>query len=571
MIKYFITLALVVFFPVFSFAQIPAGYKPNGYNTALQNRPGPERVYRVYSSQVNYLAPGGEWEPINLRPEVSGNNLRIESAPYKLTLPEYADGEFMFVNDSNYDIKEERIIQAEPISKKRQFLEAAHVGYQILSNGAILYADAFPALEADLYVIPRPNAVLYQLRWNDAPLYCDDDYSNVSIMQQYSANTDVVSNSLGFTKSPLYDFKLSGGEREIILPPGKMWDSDLKKRIITFEGQAFASSYLLVKKIPCDFFDEDTVYPVYADDVDQIYNIEEDGWARQDSSSWDTAHDATVATTAVNDSNTTFLAGSSFESPTYRVIRGSVVFNIGTIVGTITEVTYNAYIVSTSLPDEDEYAYLSVVESSPASDSAFVGEDFDQVGDSIDNPTKLSEDILTTDITAAAYESWTLNAAGLSFVQAAQSGDEVVRIGLREGHDQEDVAPNVSNGFMNGITMSSSEETGTSQDPYLEITYTSGSSSSSSSGSTLSGNYLPFFQQNCLSYEQTLDGSGAVIGNTCSEYELGISGDFIDWLIYFASYSLFYFVIVFIVLIIILMVGWKIFVWLVRKIYHFRL
>lgn len=76
----------------------------------------------------------------------------------------------------------------------------------------------------------------------------------------------------------------------------------------------------------------------------------------------------------------------------------------------------------------------------------------------------------TIDITAvstSAYNTFTLNATGFGFLTLGGS----TQLGVREGHDVTGVAPSSTN----SVTFSTSEQTGTSQDPTLSITYTAGS------------------------------------------------------------------------------------------------
>lgn len=94
--------------------------------------------------------------------------------------------------------------------------------------------------------------------------------------------------------------------------------------------------------------------------------------------------------------------------------------------------------------------------------------DYDQCGDAIDDPTELSD--ARIDLGSAvtgAYNDWAFNAAGLAVIDFTQ----VFSTGAREGHDATDTDPGMSGSNANRLTVSASDETGTSQDPKLVITH----------------------------------------------------------------------------------------------------
>jgi hypothetical protein len=66
------------------------------------------------------------------------------------------------------------------------------------------------------------------------------------------------------------------------------------------------------------------------------------------------------------------------------------------------------------------------------------------------------------------YVQWNLNTAGLSWI--ARGG--ITKLAAREGHDVLDLWPDYASGQADVISAYMSEQSGTSQDPYLKITYT---------------------------------------------------------------------------------------------------
>ena len=95
--------------------------------------------------------------------------------------------------------------------------------------------------------------------------------------------------------------------------------------------------------------------------------------------------------------------------------------------------------------------------------------DFDQIV-SINNPTAGASDTDITSLSAGGYRTITLNATGRGWI----SKTGYTKLGLREGHDAVDSAP--SDSTFTGVQIQTADFTGTSRDPYLEVTYTSNSS-----------------------------------------------------------------------------------------------
>jgi hypothetical protein len=515
-----------------------SGFGAYTWNKDRRVLPTGVAVERVYNGTVNYLKTDGAWSKVNLTPRVSDDGLIVDQAPYSLQLPEFADGTFVFQNTTNFDVDQNRVVNQEAIGKSRVFAEAGHVPYEIQEDGSVLYKGAFPLIGADLRIIFQPSQVQYAIEWASAPLYaCKGEYEFVEMVQQYSANASLKT-GLSETDQAFSNFEVGGlGGRKIITPQPRIWDNSEESRQeeIIFIGRSGDSYLVLKKQIPCSFLrDEKTVYPVRTDDVDTIDNNLVDGYTRQDGSVWSTVRGAATATTTVDYTTGNTRVFSNFENPTYRIGRAFHTFDIGTIAGTITDVTFNGFINFVGNPEADAKSYITLFESQIASDTSISGSDYSQC-----ETTKLTDDVALTTITASQYEAWTMNAAGESFVAAAQAGDEIVRLCAMEGHDIENVTPDVDNGDATGVNFSTVEA---GNEAYLEITYTVGGGSSSSSvsfsGSTLSGALLPTIQANCVDYVEIMDGSGSVIGMTCSQYDYLLSGDFVDFVAGFMAYQL---------------------------------
>lgn len=143
----------------------------------------------------------------------------------------------------------------------------------------------------------------------------------------------------------------------------------------------------------------------------------------------------------------------------------------------ITTAVLKLYCFSASYDDNDAQAYIGVVKTYCASTSALQADDFidvgcddgyDQGGRAANTPitqgaTPIDLDTLTT----SAYNSITLNATGRGWINKGG----ITPIGIREGHDIEDVSLTDVSGTRNNGGFEVSED---SNDPTLTITYTAG-------------------------------------------------------------------------------------------------
>jgi hypothetical protein len=128
---------------------------------------------------------------------------------------------------------------------------------------------------------------------------------------------------------------------------------------------------------------------------------------------------------------------------------------------TVTSATLNLYATLLELDGSNDGALLHVVTSAPASNTALVNADYGAFGD-----IKLDDGLAMSSVTTA-YNTFTLNATGV----AAISLDGITKLGVRTENDIDNSAPVWVSGAANRITFSTADETGTSQDPQLVVTY----------------------------------------------------------------------------------------------------
>lgn len=257
-----------------------------------------------------------------------------------------------------------------------------------------------------------------------------------------------------------------------------IWDSGtihkIKERIDVDYEIINPSQYRLTKILSATFFNNpNVVYPVYTDTVSTFYpdpNTEttsvDGGVGYSDNQTWDTTHDATDGTDAYGSSATAYIGSQNDSPPNMGIYRAILLFDTSGIDDTheVTAADLSIYISTLADGDNDGQDYATVVSSTPASNTDITTADYDQVGDAINNPTKLSNDVDLGSMTASAYNTWTLNASGLAAIIVTG----VSKFGIREGHDMEDAQIATAR---NRIDFATAETAGTTSDPKLVVTH----------------------------------------------------------------------------------------------------
>lgn len=194
---------------------------------------------------------------------------------------------------------------------------------------------------------------------------------------------------------------------------------------------------------------------------------------------WATVHDATSGSLAGSTAATGYTrSASSGDNSLCYIMRSFLPFDTSSISesATISAATLNVYVISKTNLVNDGTDYLTVVQTSQATHTTLAVEDYDQAG-SISSPTEGIDSGERKDITSVstgAYLAFTLNTTGLGWIKKSGASSSctatagVTCLGIREGHDTQN--SNLTN--ENTVIFYMSERAGTSEDPYLSITYT---------------------------------------------------------------------------------------------------
>lgn len=180
---------------------------------------------------------------------------------------------------------------------------------------------------------------------------------------------------------------------------------------------------------------------------------------------WATTHDAidgghTNYTNSGADAYYTYVYYDS--TPQWCIGRGFIPFDTSAIEDTATIASASLYVYVSSKGDtldDDEYAYISVYQTTQASNTELANADYDQIG-TTQGATAIDIDSLS----AASYNAFSLNSTGISWI----SKTGYTKLGTREGHDAENQATPQTEGE-NKMYIRFSEYAGTDYDPYLKI------------------------------------------------------------------------------------------------------
>ena len=218
------------------------------------------------------------------------------------------------------------------------------------------------------------------------------------------------------------------------------------------------------KHLPVTFFEDGVAWET---DATAYYAGAGDGYVSAGSATWATAHDALVGDAADATGTTRIMGSETGGGSEYYINRiffptdTSGIADADTISGALLYV----YISAKDNDDNDGDDWLNVVQTSQALSTTLVIADWDQCG-SISNPTEGATRIDLGSITTSAYNAWTLDATGRGWI--TKTGTTL--LGMREGHDAINSAGPVGASLGSYATGAFSESSGTSNDPYLDVT-----------------------------------------------------------------------------------------------------
>ncbi|NTW34476.1 MAG: hypothetical protein HGB12_17955, partial [Bacteroidetes bacterium] len=236
-----------------------------------------------------------------------------------------------------------------------------------------------------------------------------------------------------------------------------------------------SSDLILTKHIDADYFKTASL-PVFTDATSTFYpdaNTESssvDGYIVNDpeATSWATLHNASAGT-ATYDSNVSLyiMVQCGSNSNTYKEIsRSFMLFNTSSIPDNniISSATLSLYGYDNGRNADAFSSSLNIYSSSPASNTALITDDYDQVGS-----TEFSTTINYSAFSLVAYNDFTLNVSGIANI----SKTGISKFSWRDKkYDSDNIAMSWVSSVFSERNCYSADESGTDKDPKLVVTYT---------------------------------------------------------------------------------------------------
>jgi hypothetical protein len=442
-----------------------------------------ERIYRCHIGNIHYPDTSKVFQDINTTLNAQAGGVYQDKCFYHCEVPDKADGVFGFYNrDHHFSLK---------------LVGVNSVGYTPvpgiwgdLGKGC-RYKDAFgsgihfEAIAKNMsyekricFEKPPPDITkdfVFEYEIVDAPdrLEFKDSMLSATPTIIDPTKTDLTALSIENKITSIYS---STGKYKSLIHFPKCYDSNpngkktLPVRIMFYMS---GGKVYLRKTIPKEIF-KDAVYPVYADDPVRYDPPTGDGFVEYGyNASWDTTHDAVTGSSvdyAPGDFG--FDTGSYFStSDEFKIMRGFLPIDTSGIADgdTVTAAIMYVYAKAKDDYDNDGDDWINIVgATSQAATTSLITADYNQCG-SVNNPTEWATRIDLGSITISAYNQFTFNATG----RAAVNKTGVTLLGTREGHDCIDNAIDPTTGGGYGgvrLTVYDSSRTGTSEDPYLDVT-----------------------------------------------------------------------------------------------------
>lgn len=436
---------------------------------------------RLRSRWHNWLDEQRTWRAIEIAPAMrGGRQFRVAKAPYLLEAPLFADGEAQFQSTNLYDIWKKQHRADFPAGIVKRYPSAAKVRGEALA-ASVLYSGAFPALSADRLIqfstqCVRDLVVFYQQPAGDGPVEIpvEIEFGSLPILESRGRGRQAVEGDFRKERSFRHGLTFTTSRfRGVQIEPPQAWDSSGKRISITLAGRVVGNRFVGRKVIPRSFF-RDAVYPVYADTTETFYPSPDaaattiDGVVSRltvSGESWASLQGGNGTTQNSTNTSMDALLTSDSTSNEYTLIqRPILLFDTSSLpdTATITSAALKLYVQSVS----DEFTdSIVAVASSPASNTALAASDYQTMGS-----TALSSAVSLLSLTTSAYNSLALNATGISAISL--SG--ITKLGVRLERDRANSEPTWHSVGTDRVTFTSADDSGTSQSPYLEVTYSGG-------------------------------------------------------------------------------------------------
>lgn len=498
--------------PQFLLADIPGRKIAVGGNVVTEEKGIDERgdtIYeaQIFSQNVRYTdSLTGETKNIDVRLNETSDAWEMTTAPYGARLAKSSSDRTVTFRSGNLELYFDSALTE---AKSARLFDKGGTEF-------VVYPDALGA-DVDLEIHLDNEAL-----WKEAVIQSKEALSSLTSVNGYV--------EVPFTLTASDDIDLLSEEGESLSGSGSLISGGRMTVINNFDAPVYfrapvatdasgrgtsiqiryeknGKEIKLTKLIPIEWLDE-AEYPVRTDTV-VTYNSDSggDGTVKKEGDySWDTQHDATSGVVVSNGLQTFVQKWTSHN----RFYRSSVPFDTSGLPdnAAISQVLLKVWAATTNTSDDDGNDFIRVVQTSIASSTDLVSEDYDQIG-AVNNPTAGANDIDVSGISTNAFTTFELNSTGLGWVD--KTG--FTKLGLREGHDAVDDP--VASNSASGATFYSVDHYESGKRPQLVITYTTPAPPTAPSGLLAEGqtnptNITDYSPEFSAIYEDTDDGDIAL-------------------------------------------------------------
>ena len=493
----------------------------NYWNSNQISKVGKEVTAELFNSQVRYMDKNGEWLPIDCVVVEKGSVFEVTKAPFKCTLPLYSDGEACFENNNRHDKFLNKRITCAPLVMTIRNPTADHVRgelFDIAGDGrmdSVRYPLAFPSIGADLLFnvhhgrSPKLEHIAYwspenlpftevetqgAFKWFDGtsnrieisplviPSRITGDWRRKKYRDECELNLKSPSFLLDQNKGLYIRAFNQDQKRGSAFGSIKAWYYDLDGEKVSYNINATINReeigsdwYILTKTVPSFIFDEarSLGVGVFTDATIEINpdphpeTTSADGWILNNQplgTTWDTLRNAATGTSA-SDTSAALVARLKSHSTTNEwehFYRSGLSFDPSALPGSAVISDADLYLTPRSAVDNFDQS-CCIVDSSPASDTAIVVGDYDQINDVEQSDTRIHFGDSVVDVP----DVFPLNAAAIAGISSA----DLIRLGLRASGDLDDIEPTWASLLTARVHHNSADVAVQAKKPKLTITY----------------------------------------------------------------------------------------------------
>jgi RHS repeat-associated protein len=456
--------------------------------------------YEFHAKQVNFKDADGTFKTIDVTPVATATGWEVTQNTFIATFPARSTGAATMVNNNRFDTRtltdinepiQTMTITASAVADVAGVLEYGDVGYG--SEWYVRYAQAYPASNADLiYLVWQGKVPRLQklVRFNSAPSSNTDfgfQYTYPDKDPDFISSTGVKWNKASkLSTNRAVSVGKAGDKHGFGMKDFKIWDSGIgAKRMIAGVNVDITSlggnSYILTKHIPLSFFTgSPKTFPVFTDTTITVYPDPDpetntvDGqlqrFVASPGTNWSGIRDGAGTSAFPDVANQVFAAVSTYPSGTCYAEMDRAIFLFDT-----SSLGAGATITSSTLSLYGEFLYndsaasptYNIYTSNPASNTDLVASDFGNLG-----TTQQATSIAQASLVSGAYNTWTLNATGLSNI----SPTGITKFGYREAtYDAANSDPGLVCNKSYQSNFDYADAAGTSKDPKLVVVSTTGS------------------------------------------------------------------------------------------------